>query len=70
MIGCPVQVLQRLVEVGIPIDIIGGTSIGALVAGLYSMHVDMALVQRDYAVYCRKFGRKSAQVCRQAYGST
>eukprot|EP00667_Euglena_gracilis_P000439 EG_transcript_439 len=55
-------VLQRLVEVGIPIDIIGGTSIGALVAGLYSMHVDMALVQRDYAVYCRKFGRKSAQL--------
>eukprot|EP00668_Euglena_longa_P018846 GGOE01023493.1.p1 GENE.GGOE01023493.1~~GGOE01023493.1.p1 ORF type:complete len:1339 (-),score=400.06 GGOE01023493.1:352-4251(-) len=55
-------VLQRLVEVGIPIDIIGGTSMGALVAGLYSMHLNMALVLRDYEVYCRKFNCKSAQL--------
>ncbi|KAI8331344.1 hypothetical protein BC941DRAFT_517593 [Chlamydoabsidia padenii] len=36
-----VGVLQALEETGVPIDIIGGTSIGSFIAGLYGQHMDL-----------------------------
>ncbi|CAO3600064.1 unnamed protein product [Absidia cylindrospora] len=36
-----IGVIQALEEAGIPIDIIGGTSIGSFVGGLYARHMDL-----------------------------
>ncbi|KAI8967925.1 hypothetical protein BDF20DRAFT_839761 [Mycotypha africana] len=36
-----VAVIQAMEEAGIPIDIIGGTSIGSFVGGLYARHMDL-----------------------------
>jgi len=65
-----IGVLQRLVETGTPIDLIGGTSMGALVAALYALHSDVALVLRDYRRYCDGFAQKTLQLWDLTYPHT
>ena len=38
---CHIGVIRAMEEAGIPIDIIGGTSIGAFIGGLYARHADV-----------------------------
>ena len=39
---------------GIPIDMVGGTSIGAFMGGLWAMHRDVATVREKAALFCGK----------------
>ncbi len=44
-----IGVLRALLEANIRIDAIGGTSVGAMVAGLYAMHDDYTLIYKKFA---------------------
>ncbi len=46
-----IGVLQAFEELGIPIDFIGGTSMGAIIAGLYAQGLDAAEIRR----WCRRY---------------
>ena len=60
--GAHVGAIRRMVEIGMPIDIVAGTSMGAFVGGLFAMHTDPEAVAKGYAGYCAKFMDKFAQV--------
>ncbi|KAG2184472.1 hypothetical protein INT43_000381, partial [Umbelopsis isabellina] len=54
-------VIQAIEEAGIPIDIIGGTSIGAFVGGLYAMNADLVSTMAR----AKMFSGRVASVWRQ-----
>lgn len=43
-----VGVLRALVQAGIPVDIIAGTSMGAIVGGLYSAGIDIGVIEKKF----------------------
>jgi NTE family protein len=43
-----VGVLRALMQAGIPIDIIAGTSMGAIVGGLYSAGIDIGIIEKKF----------------------
>lgn len=61
-----VGVIQALVEAGIPIDTVGGTSIGALMAALYSRDVDCYTA----TAFAKIFSKRLASRWRQALDLT
>ncbi len=46
-----IGVLKALEELGIPIDLVGGTSMGAIIAGFRAQDLDSAEIQRQCAQY-------------------
>lgn len=61
-----IGVLQALIEAGIPIDAIGGTSIGAFMASLYARDMDHYTV----TAFARSFAQRMASRWRQALDLT
>jgi predicted acylesterase/phospholipase RssA/CRP-like cAMP-binding protein len=52
-----VGILGALTEAGIPVDLIGGTSMGSVIAGLYAMGLDYQTLRHEAAVSFAKAGR-------------
>ncbi|KJE96763.1 patatin-like phospholipase domain-containing protein 7 [Capsaspora owczarzaki ATCC 30864] len=53
-----VGIIKMLEEHEIPVDMVGGTSIGAFVGALYAKHRDASLLEEKTKLYCRLFGNK------------
>ena len=51
--------LKAIVEAGIPIDKVGGVSIGAFMSGLWSLHRDLATVSQSCGVWFEFMQKKS-----------
>ena len=51
--------LKAIVEAGIPIDKVGGVSIGAFMSGLWSLHRDLASVSQSCGVWFEFMQKKS-----------
>ncbi|PJF17749.1 Lysophospholipase NTE1 [Paramicrosporidium saccamoebae] len=49
-----IGIIQALVEAGVPVDTIGGTSIGAFIGALYSRDVDYYAAQAFAKVLCQR----------------
>lgn len=57
-----IGIIQALEEEGIPIDVVGGTSMGAFIGGLYARKCDNISVFRDTKKLCNKMGSKWRQL--------
>ena len=63
-------IIKAMEEHGIPIDIVGGVSIGALNTALYAEDVDSALMEKRLAAFCKDFGSLWKKVIDLTYPAT
>lgn len=62
-----IGIIQALEEEGIPIDVIGGTSMGAFIGGLYARKCDNISVFRDVKKFCVRMTSKWRQILDLTY---
>lgn len=65
-----IGIVQALVEAGIPVDAIGGTSIGAFMGALYSRDVDYYAAQGFSKVFCQRMSSIWRQLLDLTYPMT
>ncbi|EJW04930.1 hypothetical protein EDEG_00923, partial [Edhazardia aedis USNM 41457] len=62
-----IGIIQALEEEGIPIDVVGGTSMGAFVGACYSRECDNISVFRDCKKFCNSMSSKWLQILDLTY---
>ncbi|ELA47308.1 hypothetical protein VCUG_01192 [Vavraia culicis subsp. floridensis] len=53
-----VGIIEALLEYNVPIDMVGGTSMGAFIAGLYSISMDNFIVFSRVAHFCKRISSR------------
>nr|XP_039251816.1 patatin-like phospholipase domain-containing protein 6 [Styela clava] len=51
-----IGIIKCLLEAGIPIDMVGGTSIGSFMGALWASHRDLSMVQSQTAIFSSEMG--------------
>eukprot|EP00057_Strongylocentrotus_purpuratus_P020270 XP_011674744.1 PREDICTED: patatin-like phospholipase domain-containing protein 7 [Strongylocentrotus purpuratus] len=63
-------IIKAMEEYGIPIDIVGGVSIGALISALYAEDVNSTIMEKRLQGFCKDFGSLWKRVIDLTYPST
>lgn len=51
-----IGIIKSLLEAGVPIDMVGGTSIGSFMGALWASHRDMSIVRSQTAIFSSEMG--------------